>query len=132
MEEASGGRRGTRGCRRRGGPIGKRRIHLPEKGAGGIDARIRYLQKRLPNLTIVDRHATPGQVFFGATVKLENSAGDRKTYRIVGADEADASTGDISVDSPVAQTLLKRSRGDRVTVADREWQIVAIDYPTDP
>lgn len=83
-----------------------------------IDRRIRYLQKRLPSLTVVTQ--TPGnrnQVFFGAWVSLEYDNGVESTYRIVGADEIDPQQGCISVDSPMARGLLKKSIDDEVTVA---------------
>lgn len=82
-----------------------------------IDRRIRYLQKRLPDLKIVD--ITPEnlqQVFFGAWVTLEDDAGSEKTYRIVGADEFDPKQGWISVDSPMAKALLKKTIDDEVKV----------------
>lgn len=82
-----------------------------------IDYRIRYLQKRLPDLKIVDNlPSNPQQVFFAAWVTLENDAGDEKTYRIVGPDEFDAKKGWISMDSPVAKALLKKHIEDEVKV----------------
>lgn len=82
-----------------------------------IDFRIRYLQKRLPDLIIVDDPPTnPQQVFFAAWVTLEDKKGEEKTYRIVGPDEFDAKKGWISMDSPVAQALLKRHREEKVNV----------------
>ena len=82
-----------------------------------IDRRIRYLQKRLPALTIVS--ALPSnrdRVFFGAWVTLEDAAGETSVYRIVGADEIDTQQGWISVDSPMARAILKREIDDAVTV----------------
>ncbi len=75
-----------------------------------IDHRIRYLQKRLPDLTVVDRVGCKDQVFFGAWVTLERDDGSEVTYRIVGADEidTDAGKGYISADSPMARALLKK------------------------
>ncbi len=78
----------------------------------GIDRRIRYLQKRIPKLTVVRTFANKDQVFFGATVALEKSDDSRVEYRIVGADEIDAQRGWISVDSPMARALLKKREGD--------------------
>ena len=75
-----------------------------------IDSRIRYLQKRLPTLQIVDQApADLDRVFFGATVTLEDIHGDTVSYRIVGADEFNSENNNISVDSPLAQALLKKS-----------------------
>ncbi len=82
-----------------------------------IDYRIRYLQKRLPDLKIVDNlPSNPQQVFFAAWVTLENEHGEEKIYRIVGPDEFDAKKGWISMDSPVAKALLKKHIEDDVQV----------------
>ena len=82
-----------------------------------IDRRIRYLQKRLPDLKVVDKKpASSEQVFFGATVSLEDEAGKVVTYRIVGPDEFDHAQHYISVDSPLARSLLKRDLGDEIEV----------------
>lgn len=82
-----------------------------------IDRRVRYLQKRLPELKVVDtRPAETHRVFFGAWVEVIDDKGEEKTYRIVGPDEADASKGLISVDSPLARALLKREEGEVVAL----------------
>jgi len=81
-----------------------------------LDRRIRYLQKRLPDLTIVDRRADDHHVYFGATVELETDDGDIKNVRLVGADEIDPAAGYISIDSPVARALLKKTVDDDISV----------------
>jgi transcription elongation factor GreB len=98
-----------------------------------IDRRIRYLQKRLPSLTVV--RELPGnrdRIFFGAWVTLEDDDGKESTFRIVGADEIDTQQGWISVDSPMARALLKKSLDDEVTVATPNgpmtWFVVAVRY----
>jgi len=89
-----------------------------------IDARIRYLQKRIPDLTVVDQApANLGQIFFGAWVELENDDGKQLTYRIVGPDELDPKQGYISVDSPMARALLKKHTNDDVNVLTPEGEI---------
>lgn len=99
-----------------------------------IDRRLRYLGRRLDQLVVAD--ATPDdpeRVFFGARVTLIDDADREHVYRIVGADETDATTGAISLHSPVARALLGRSSGDAVmvTLPDRqaEFEILAVDYP---
>lgn len=53
-----------------------------------VDRRIRYLQKRLDELIVVEQLPdNPLQVFFGAWVELEDEDGQRVIYRIVGPDE---------------------------------------------
>lgn len=82
-----------------------------------IDRRIRYLQKRLPTLKVVNtKPSNPDRVYFGATVQLEDDQGEIKRYRIVGPDEFDRHDHYISVDSPLARGLLKRELGEEVRI----------------
>ena len=82
-----------------------------------IDARVRFLSKRLDELTVVrDTPAADGKVYFGAWVRLEDAAGEELTYRIVGPDEFDVEAGKISVDSPVGGALLGKEEGDEIVV----------------
>ena len=87
-----------------------------KKELAGIDRRIRYLQKRLPMLKVVSANpSNPDQVYFGATVTLEQAVdGKEVSYRIVGADEFDPLNNLISIDSPLAQVLLKKFVDDTV------------------
>ena len=88
-----------------------------KKELRGIDFRIRYLQKRLPELKVVDSVPdNPQQVFFGAWVILEDDEGKKHEYRIVGSDEHDFDKRYISMDSPLAQALLKKQPDDEVSV----------------
>ncbi|HUS24231.1 MAG TPA: transcription elongation factor GreB [Candidatus Binatia bacterium] len=100
-----------------------------------IDRRVHYLQKRIPELTVVDRPpADAARVFFGAWIEIADESGDTKTYRIVGPDETDASKGLISVDSPLARALLKKTEGDVVQAqlpgGEQEIELVAVRYGT--
>ncbi len=103
-----------------------------KKELGGIDRRIRYLQKRMPLLQIVRHQVPPKQVFFGAIVELELSSNERARYQLVGEDEADAAGGKINIDSPLAQALLKKRVGDRVSITiegeEKSASIESIDY----
>jgi transcription elongation factor GreB len=90
-----------------------------------IDRRIRFLQKRLDVLKIVDRPPTDtARVYFGAWVRLESETGEMAEYRIVGPDESDINKGFISIDSPLARALLKKTVDDEVTVALPRGQMV--------
>lgn len=82
-----------------------------------IDHRIRFLQKRFDELVIVDRvPQDTSRIFFGAWVRLENDNSVELKYRIVGADEFDIDKGLLSIDSPLARELLKKTVNDEVTV----------------
>jgi transcription elongation factor GreB len=98
-----------------------------------IDRRIRYLQKRLPELKIVSRRPDDtDRVFFGASVILEDQQGQEQILRIVGADEFDPTINAISVDSPMARALIKRGLDEEVRVqtpgGERHYVIVDISY----
>ncbi|MEZ4216804.1 MAG: transcription elongation factor GreB [Myxococcota bacterium] len=98
-----------------------------------IDRRVRFLQKRLDELTVVDAPpARRDRVFFGAWVTLEDDDGEERVYRIVGPDEFDAARGFVSMDSPIGRALLGRAVGDEVVVrrpkGEAAFEIVAIGY----
>ena len=87
-----------------------------KKELGGLDRRIRYLQKRLPELTVVREMHQGDRIYFGATVEVCDDDGETRCYRLVGADEADAKLSAISIDSPLAKALLGKRVDDEVTV----------------
>jgi transcription elongation factor GreB len=98
-----------------------------------IDARVRFLSRRLDELTVVSR--APGnqdQVFFGAWVTLENEAGEHFRYRLVGPDEFDAAPDYISIDSPMARALLKKRVDDEIRISqgdtENTYWITEIEY----
>ena len=106
---------------------GKRRLRE-------IDRRIRFLTKRLDAAVVVDPSTRDDtdQIFFGATVTLNDESGEEKKYSIVGIDEADVSRGRISWISPLAKALIKAREGDTVTVktpgGDERLEVMGIEY----
>ena len=89
-----------------------------------MDRRIRYLQKRLPTLKVVDSPPTDtGRVFFGAWITVGDQRGEQTLYRIVGADEFDPKRNWISIDSPMARALLQRRVDDEVSVETPGGQV---------
>ncbi len=105
-----------------------------KKQLGEIDRRVRYLSKRLEVLKVAEgQPSDPAAVFFGARFEVEDTeSGDSARYRIVGPDETDAKTGDISVDSPLARAVLKKRVDDEFEVALpgglRRFIVVSVRY----
>jgi transcription elongation factor GreB len=98
-----------------------------------IDRRIRYLQKRLPDLKVVSqRPSDPTVIFFGAWVTVADSEGTQCCYRIVGADEFDPVKGWISMDSPMAKALMKKTVDDEIRVdipqGRGEYTVIEVRY----
>jgi len=98
-----------------------------------IDRRVRYLSKRLDELTVVrDVPEDTGRIFFGAWITMEDATGEVHRYRLVGPDEIDPRRGYISIDSPLARALLRKRVDDEVTIdspgGSRSYCVIAIDY----
>src|SRR2546429_754343 len=97
-----------------------------------IDRRVRFLIKRLEAAAVVDSSGRDtDQVFFGATVTVRSTSGER-TITIVGVDEVDAARGRVSWVSPIAKALIKARAGDSVTLrtpsGDEELEILEVSY----
>jgi transcription elongation factor GreB len=83
-----------------------------------IDSRIRFITKRLSELIVVDRIPDDiSKVYFGAWVEIVDTDEKVYKYRIVGPDEFDPDKNFISIDSPMAKALLRRTEGDEVVVS---------------
>jgi len=104
-----------------------------KKELRGLDRRIRYLQKRMPDLNVVtESPSDQNRVFFAAWVTLETEQGDEVEYRIVGPDEIDHQTAYISLDSPLSKALLGKQVDDEITIqvqdGRKQFFVVAIRY----
>jgi transcription elongation factor GreB len=98
-----------------------------------IDSRVRFLQKRLDELQVVDtKPSDTNRIFFGGWVGLEDEQGVTHNYRIVGPDEFDLNQGLLSCDSPLGRALLGKASGDTVYLktpeGETEWYIDSITY----
>jgi len=107
-----------------------------KKELRGIDSRIHFLQKRMPALNIIaDSPADQDKIFFSAWVLLENDKNEELIYRIVGADEFEVDKRYISLDSPLAQALLKKTFDDEVMIRNESretrYTVIDIQYGTD-
>jgi transcription elongation factor GreB len=109
---------------------GKRRLRE-------IDRRIRFLAKRIDAAEVVDpetprsgRAAT--RIFFGATVRYADTAGNERVVSIVGLDEVDLDRNYISWVSPLARALMKSQPGDFVVLRapgrTQQLQILEVRY----
>ncbi len=93
----------------------------------------RYFNAQLERAEVVDPAGhPPGEVRFGATVKVEEADGRIETFHIVGDDEADVAAGKISWGSPLAHSLIGAKVGETVKwqrpAGDTEVEIVAVEY----
>ena len=108
--------------------------HAARERAGFIEGRISEIESKLGNAQVIDPkllHAE-GRCVFGATVDVEEKAGEKATWQIVGEDEADIKSGKISVSSPIARALIGKEAGEAVDVQTpgglKHYEIVDIRY----
>lgn len=98
-----------------------------------IDSRVRFLRKRLDDLTVVrDPPSDPERAYFGAYVTLENPEGEVQSLRIVGPDEFDLRASKLSCDSPLGRALLGKPLDSLIEVESpsgrQTWTLVEIHY----
>ena len=79
-----------------------------------IEGRIASISNTLSNAEVVDPSKIQSdKITFGAHVQVEEEETEqKKTYQIVGEDEADVHKGKISINSPLARSLIGRKKGD--------------------
>lgn len=88
-----------------------------ERALREIDPRIEALAAKLEGAEVVHPpERDRDYVRFGATVVLSDTSGESRTYRVVGAGEADPANGLVSWLSPLGKALLGAREGDDVTV----------------
>ena len=80
-----------------------------------LNERIWELEEMIGRAQIIE-DKNSGVVEPGSTIEVEDEEGERTVYQLVGAVEADPSTGRISVESPVGRALVGKRAGDSVTV----------------
>jgi transcription elongation factor GreA len=109
--------------------------HAAKETQGFIEARIRDIEGKLSNANIIDVARIPrnGIVVFGTTVHVENlDTGATSTYELVGDDEADFKVGKISINSPIARSLVGKKVGDvaqaTIPTGIMQLEITKIEY----
>ncbi|HCU23611.1 MAG TPA: transcription elongation factor GreA, partial [Deltaproteobacteria bacterium] len=99
-----------------------------------IAGRIAELEEVIACAQVID----PGslnheKVVFGATVRLSDTdSGEEIEYQIVGVHESDVKAGKISVESPLAKSLIGKAVEDLVKLktgrGEKEYEVLEILY----
>ncbi len=105
-----------------------------KKRLAQIDSRMRYLSRKIADVTVVDLDRIPehDDVRFGAVVTVEDEEGETHTWRLVDREESDPARSRISVQSPVGRALMGRCVGDvvevRLPAGPVEYEVVSLRY----
>ena len=109
--------------------------HAAREQQSFCEGRVKEIESKLSNFQVIDvRKIEPtGRVIFGTTVTLINLATDASvTYQIVGEDEADVSSGKISVISPIARAMMGKEEGEEIVLkapaGDIEYEIDTVKH----
>jgi transcription elongation factor GreA len=108
--------------------------HAARERQSFIEGRIAELETIIPAVEVIDVSKLSGdQVKFGARVTVvDEETEEEKTYRIVGAYEADMKHNSISISSPLAKALIGKKVGDTISVpapgGDRSYEILEIRF----
>jgi transcription elongation factor GreB len=104
------------------------------RALGECDRRIAYLSRMQTLLEVVDpaEQRSRNRVRFGATVTVRQSPEGERRVRIVGVDEAEPGSGNVSWMSPIAKALMGARVGDTVRCelpsGPTRLKVLAIDY----
>ena len=98
-----------------------------------IDSRVRFLRKRLEEMTVVSEPPQDrSKIYFGAYVSLEDEQAQSFRYRLVGPDELNPQLGYISIDAPLGRALLGKEIDSEIEIdspeGTRRYCVLAIDY----
>ena len=108
--------------------------HYAKDKQGFIEGRIRELESKLSRAEVIDITRLAGKsVKFGCTVTIcDVSTDESTTYKIVGVDEADIKKKLLSVESPLAKSLIGKEVGDEFKLVtpsgSREYEIIEVQY----
>ncbi len=108
--------------------------HAAKEKQRFIEARIVDLSEIIASAQVIDPSALAhNKVSFGSTIKILNLDNDKEfSYTIVGSVESDPAKGLISFGSPIAKSLIGKSKGDAVSIqlpnGESDFEILDIYY----
>ncbi len=108
--------------------------HAAKEQQSFLEGRIQDLKTKLALADVIDpAKISQNKIAFGAKVKvMDLDTDEKKTFRLVGPDEADVKSGRISISSPVGKALLNKEIGDIVNVKapakTMEYEILEISF----
>ena len=96
-----------------------------------INRDLRYLEARIGSAIVVPSGSGP-EIRFGAKVTIENLVGHKKTFQIVGDDEARTHPDLLSWSAPLAFVMLGAKTGETITWESGDgpvrYKISAVEY----
>lgn len=108
--------------------------HSAKEAQSLNEGRVAELEDLIARADVIDVTKLSGdKIKFGATVVVvDEDTEEKKTYQIVGDQEADVKSGRISISSPIARALIGKEVGDAIEVnapgGARGYEIVELRF----
>jgi transcription elongation factor GreA len=108
--------------------------HAAKEAQSLNEGRVNELEDLVARAEVIDVSKLSGdKVKFGATVVLiDEDTEEKKTYQIVGDQEAEPRSGRISISSPIARALIGKEVGEAIEVnapgGARGYEIVQVRF----
>ncbi len=108
--------------------------HAAREQQSFLEGRIRDIKLKLSNAEIIDsKKITVSKIVFSAKVEVYDFEREcEASYTIVGDDESDIKKGLISINSPIARSLIGKEVGDTIFVdapsGKKEFEVLKISY----
>ncbi|MDC0450103.1 transcription elongation factor GreA [Pelagibacteraceae bacterium] len=109
--------------------------HAAKEQQGQMESRVIEINDIIARANVIDvtKIENNGNVIFGATVTVQDlEINKKKTYKIVGKDEADISKNLIYFKSPIGRALIGKSVGDALIVetpsGKKNLEILDVQY----
>ena len=109
--------------------------HAAKEQQAQMESRVIEINNTIARANVIDvkKIENNGNIIFGSTVTVEDLKIDKKkTYKIVGRDEADISNNLIYFKSPIGKALIGKSLEDMVVVetpsGEKTFEVLDIQY----
>ena len=107
--------------------------HAAREKQSFIEGRVKELEAILSLAEVFDPAKLSGAIKFGATVTLvDEDTEEKRTYQIVGEQEADIEHGLLNIRSPLARALIGKDEGDSIDVktpgGQRSYEVLRVQF----
>jgi len=109
--------------------------HAAKEEQAKIEGRVIEINDLIARANVIDvtKLEKKDNIIFGSTVYLINlENNEKKTYKIVGKDEADMKKNYIYFRSPIGKALIRKNKKDMITVitpsGEKKFEIIEIKY----
>ena len=109
--------------------------HAAKEQQAQMESRVIEINDIIARANVIDvkKIENNGNIIFGSTVTVKDlEDNNKKTYKIVGKDEADISKNLIYFKSPIGKGLIGKSLGDMVVVetpsGEKTFEVLDIQY----